>query len=114
MSEAKIAKTDATLLGCIVVGAGHHHAGLSKRAQPWRVTPPTAKSGHAWLGRVRDRHPHQGPGDRAGPRRSVIAVSIADRDWRWLFKLHALPGFALVLLLVVPGPSRSGSRPTAN
>ena len=33
---------------------------------------------------------------------SIASVSLYDRDWRWLSRLHVLPGFALVLLIVAP------------
>jgi 4-amino-4-deoxy-L-arabinose transferase-like glycosyltransferase len=33
---------------------------------------------------------------------SIIAVSLADRDWRWLSRLHALSGLGLSGLIIAP------------
>ncbi len=102
MSEAKIAKTDAFLVGCIVVAqAVIMRVYLSVRT-PEAVTPPP-------LGLVMLGWAAFGVGILIkGPvvvlvcGASVIAVSLFDRDWRWLSKLHPLLGFALTLLMVVP------------
>ncbi len=65
MSEAKIAKTDAFLLGCIVVAqAVIMRVYLSVRT-PDSVRPAHSKPRHARLGRVRRRHSRERPGDRA-------------------------------------------------
>ena len=102
MSEAKIAKTDAFLVGCIVVAqAVIMRVYLSVRS-PQSFTPPT-------LGLVLLGWAAFGVGILIkGPvillvcGASVIAASLFDRDWRWLSKLHPLMGFGLTLLMVVP------------
>jgi len=102
MSEAKIAKTDAVLLACIVVAqAVIMRVYLSVRT-PESITPPTL--GLVMLGWAAFGFGIliKGPVIALVCGASVIAVSLFDRDWRWLSKLHALPGFALTLLMVVP------------
>lgn len=102
MSEAKIAKTDAFLLGCIVVAqAVIMRVYLSVRS-PESVMPPTL--GFVMLGWAAFGIGIliKGPVVALVCGASVVAVSLFDRDWRWLSKLHPLLGFALTLLMVVP------------
>jgi 4-amino-4-deoxy-L-arabinose transferase-like glycosyltransferase len=102
MSEAKIAKTDAALLGCIVVAqAVIMRVYLSVRT-PGAVTPPTRNLVMLGWAAFGIGILIKGPVIALVCGASIIAVSLADRDWRWLSKLHALPGFALTLLMVVP------------
>src|SRR6185295_7577076 len=81
------AKTDALLLGCMVIAqAVLLRAYLSAR-KPAEHHPPTlalALAGWAAFGL------------------GVLGVSLWDRDGRWLARLHALPGVALATLIVAP------------
>jgi 4-amino-4-deoxy-L-arabinose transferase-like glycosyltransferase len=102
MSEAKIAKTDAALAGCITVAqAVLMRVYLSVRT-PDTVTPPVkAFLMLGWaafaLGILM-----KGPVVVLVCGASIIAVSLADRDWRWLSRLHALAGFGLAVLIIAP------------
>ena len=44
---------------------------------------------------------------------TIIAISLWDRDWRWLRTIHPLPGLALALQSFCRGASRSRSKATA-
>jgi len=102
MSEAKIAKTDAFLLGCIVVAQAVIMRVYLGVRTPQSVTPPAL--GLVMLGWAAFGLGIliKGPVVALVCGASVIAVSLFDRDWRWLSKLHPLLGFALTLLMVVP------------
>ena len=102
MSEAKIAKTDAALAGCITVAqAVLMRVYLSVRSPGTVVHPTSALVMLGWaafaLGIL-----IKGPVVALVCGASIIAVSLADRDWRWLSGLHALTGFGLAVLIIVP------------
>ena len=102
MSEAKIAKTDAALAGCITVAqAVLMRVYLSVRSPGTVVHPTPALVMLGWaafaLGIL-----IKGPVVALVCGASIIAVSLADRDWRWLSGLHALTGFGLAVLIIVP------------
>ena len=102
MSEAKIAKTDAALVGCITVAqAVLMRIYLSVRS-PDRVAPATR--GLVMLGWAAFALGIliKGPVVVLVCGASIIAVSLADRDWRWLSRLHALTGFGLAVLIIAP------------
>ena len=102
MSEAKIAKTDAALVGCITVAqAVLMRIYLSVRT-PDTVMPPTR--GLVMLGWTAFALGIliKGPVVVLVCGASIIAVSLADRDWRWLSRLHALTGFGLAVLIIAP------------
>ena len=102
MSEAKIAKTDAALAGCITVAqAVLMRIYLSVRT-PDAVLPPAR--GLVMLGWTAFALGIliKGPVVVLVCSASIIAVSLADRDWRWLSGLHALSGFGLAVLIVAP------------
>ena len=102
MSEAKIAKTDAMLAGCITVAqAVLMRLYLSARS-PDKVTPPTRMllmlgwAAFAFCILIK------GPPVALVCGASIIAVSLVDRDWRWLSRLRALEGLGLTLLIIAP------------
>jgi 4-amino-4-deoxy-L-arabinose transferase-like glycosyltransferase len=102
MSEAKIAKTDAALLGCIVtVQAVLMRVYLSVRSPGIVALPTRALVLLGWaafgLGVL-----IKGPLIAAVCGATVIAVSLFDREWRWLSRTNPLPGFALAVLIVAP------------
>jgi 4-amino-4-deoxy-L-arabinose transferase-like glycosyltransferase len=102
MSEAKIAKTDAALAGCITVAqAVLMRIYLSVRT-PDTVMPPTR--GLVMLGWTAFALGIliKGPVVVLVCGASIIAVSLVDRDWRWLSRLHALTGFGLAVLIIAP------------
>ncbi len=102
MSEAKIAKTDAVLLGSIVVAQSVlMRAYLSARV-PGSVDGPTL--GYALLGWMAFGLGVliKGPVIALVCGASILGVSLWDRDWRWLARLRALPGLAVALIIVAP------------
>ncbi len=102
MSEAKIAKTDAALVGCITVAqAVLMRIYLSIRT-PDTVTPPTQSLVMLGWAAFALGILIKGPVVVLVCGASIIAVSLADRDWRWLSRLYALTGFGLALLIVAP------------
>jgi 4-amino-4-deoxy-L-arabinose transferase-like glycosyltransferase len=102
MSEAKIAKTDAALLGCIVVAqAVLMRVYLSIRSAA-TVTPPTRAVVMLGWAAFAFGILVKGPPVALVCGASIIAVSLVDRDWRWLSRLHALSGFGLALLIIAP------------
>jgi 4-amino-4-deoxy-L-arabinose transferase-like glycosyltransferase len=102
MSEAKIAKTDAALVGCITVAqAVLMRAYLSARSPDSVMRPTRSLLMLGWaafaIGIL-----IKGPVVVLVCGASIIAVSLADRDWRWLSRLDALRGFGLALLIIAP------------
>ena len=102
MSEAKIAKTDAVLLGCTAAAqAVILRTYLAARASPHADSPKLAELLLGWaafgLGVL-----IKGPVIAAVCVASVIAIVVWDRDWRWLARLRPLMGFALACLIVLP------------
>jgi 4-amino-4-deoxy-L-arabinose transferase-like glycosyltransferase len=102
MSEAKIAKTDAALVGCITVAqAVLMRIYLSARTPDTVMTPARGLVMLGWaafaLGIL-----IKGPVIVLVCSASIIAVSLVDRDWRWLSRLRALTGFGLAVLIVAP------------
>jgi len=102
MVEAKIAKTDAVLVGTVAVAQWvTMRAYLSARPESG-VTPPNmaiALSGWAAFGLgilVK------GPLIVLICALPVAAVSLLDRDGRWLKRLHPLKGVTLTILIVLP------------
>jgi 4-amino-4-deoxy-L-arabinose transferase-like glycosyltransferase len=102
MTEAKIAKTDAVLLACTVTAqAVLMRAYLSARRPDEHPPPslPLALAGWAAFGLgvlVK------GPIIALICGLSATAISLWDRDGRWLRRLRALPGLAVAILLVAP------------
>ena len=100
MSEAKIAKTDAVLLGCTAT-AQTVLMRVYLRARTELARPALSELVLGWgafgLGVL-----IKGPVIAAVCVASVIAVVIWDRDWRWLPRLRPLLGLGIVCLIVLP------------
>ena len=101
MSEAKIAKTDAVLLGCTAIAqAVILRTYLGARAAD-NTKPRLPELALGWIafgfGVL-----IKGPVIAAVCGASVIAIVLWDRDWRWLPRLRPLMGFALACLIVLP------------
>ena len=102
MSEAKIAKTDAALAGCITVAqAVLMRIYLSARSPDTVAAPTRALVMLGWAAFAFGIL-IKGPVVVLVCGASIIAVSLADRDWRWLSRLHALTGFGLAVLIIAP------------
>ena len=102
MSEAKIAKTDAMLVGCITVAqAVLMRVYLSVRS-PDTVSPPTRALLMLGWGAFAFGILIKGPPVALVCGASIIAVSLIDREWRWLSRLHALSGLGLSILIIAP------------
>jgi 4-amino-4-deoxy-L-arabinose transferase-like glycosyltransferase len=102
MSEAKIAKTDAVLLGCTAVAqAVTFRTYLGARASGNTAAPPLPELLLGWaafgLGVL-----IKGPVIAAVCVASVIAIVVWDRDWRWLSRLRPVMGLAIACLIVLP------------
>jgi 4-amino-4-deoxy-L-arabinose transferase-like glycosyltransferase len=102
MSEAKIAKTDAVLLASTVVTqAVIMRFYLSARAPGAAPAPGLTVALLGWaafgLGTL-----VKGPVIGVVCLASVAAIVVWDRDWRWLARLHAGPGLAVALAIVLP------------
>ncbi len=102
MSEAKIAKTDAVLLASIVMAqAVIMRFYLSARAPGTGPAPGLTVALLGWaalgLGVL-----VKGPVIIAVCMASIVAIVVWDRDWRWLARLHAGPGLAVALAIVLP------------
>jgi 4-amino-4-deoxy-L-arabinose transferase-like glycosyltransferase len=102
MSEAKIAKTDAALAGCIAVAqAVLMRVYLSARS-PGFFEPPTRAVLMLGWAAFAFGILIKGPPVVLVCGATILAVSLVDRDWRWLSRLHALSGFGLSLLIIAP------------
>jgi 4-amino-4-deoxy-L-arabinose transferase-like glycosyltransferase len=102
MSEAKIAKTDSVLVGCIVVAqAVLMRVYLSVRS-PATVASPA--QGLVFLGWAAFAFGIliKGPPIVLVCGATIVAVSLVDRDWGWLSRLNALSGLGLSLLIIAP------------
>jgi 4-amino-4-deoxy-L-arabinose transferase-like glycosyltransferase len=102
MAEAKIAKTDAVLLATIATAqAVLLRAYLSDRT-PGACAPPRLPIvllGWAAFGMgVLVKGPVIALVCLAG----IVAILLWDRDWRWLGRIHPIPGFAVALAIVAP------------
>ena len=102
MSEAKIAKTDAVLLASIVTAqAVIMRAYLSARAPGTTKAPGLRLALLGWsafgLGVL-----VKGPVIAVVCVSSIVAIIVWDRDWRWLARLHSLPGLGVVLAIILP------------
>ena len=98
--EARLAKTDAMLLFMSVAAMGAmgrlYLGQRHKRDEPGLAMPAllwTAIAGGVLL---------KGPVIAMFVGLAALALSIADRDWKWLRALRPLPGLAWLCLLVLP------------
>jgi 4-amino-4-deoxy-L-arabinose transferase-like glycosyltransferase len=102
ISEAKIAKTDAVLLGSVTVAqAVILRTYLASRRPALCAAPSLAVLLVGWaafgLGVL-----VKGPVIAAVTIASIVAVIVWDRDWRWLTALKPLPGLLVALAIVLP------------
>jgi 4-amino-4-deoxy-L-arabinose transferase-like glycosyltransferase len=102
VAEAKIAKTDAVLLGTVTVMQAVIARTYLAVRQPGACAPLSTKAillGWAAFGLgvlVK------GPVIALVCLASILAIVLWDRDWRWLGRLKPLTGFALALAVVLP------------
>lgn len=100
-AEAHIAKTDAVLLATAIAAQGVLLRIYLAARGAERVSPslPLALAGWAALaiGIL-----IKGPVILAVVGLTALALSLWDRDWRWLTGTHPLPGAVLMLALVLP------------
>jgi 4-amino-4-deoxy-L-arabinose transferase-like glycosyltransferase len=102
MAEAKIAKTDAVLLACIVAAQSVIMRVYLSARSPRAVAAPTTSLVMLGWAAFGFGILIKGPLIVLVCGASVIAASLVDREWRWLSRLHPLPGLALALLIVTP------------
>lgn len=100
-AEAHIAKTDAVLLAAAVAAQGVLLRIYLAARVPTRDRPPLALVLGGWaalaIGVL-----VKGPVILAVAGLTALALSLWDRDWRWLARTHPLPGVLLMLVLVLP------------
>src|SRR3954468_22839974 len=99
MTEAHIAKTDAVLLATVVAGQGALGLAYLRARAGAPVSGWIAAA--FWLGPA-GAMLVKGP---AGPMLAIVtaaALSIADRDWRWLRGLRPVAGFVFVAAALAP------------
>jgi 4-amino-4-deoxy-L-arabinose transferase-like glycosyltransferase len=99
VAEAHIAKTDAALLAAVVAGQGalgliYVRAGTGRRAMPSLAAMFWIAETVAIL--------LKGPPGPALAILTMLTLSIADRDWRWLRGLYPLAGLVLMALAITP------------
>jgi len=99
VAEAHIAKTDAALLATIAAGQGA--LGLVYvRARSGRSSLP-AIAALFWIAET-VAILLKGPVGPSLALLTMLSLSIADRDWRWLRGLYPLSGFIFMALAIVP------------
>jgi 4-amino-4-deoxy-L-arabinose transferase-like glycosyltransferase len=99
VAEAHIAKTDAALLATIAAGQGA--LGLVYvRARSGRSSVP-AIAALFWIAETVSIL-LKGPVGPGLALLTMLSLSIADRDWRWLRGLYPLSGFIFMALAIVP------------
>lgn len=99
VSEAHIAKTDAALLAAIVAAQGA--LGLVyTRARSGQVVIPVLAA-MFWIAETAAIL-LKGPVGPAIALLTVLALSIADREWRWLRGLYPLAGIIFMVIAIVP------------
>jgi 4-amino-4-deoxy-L-arabinose transferase-like glycosyltransferase len=100
-AEAHIAKTDAVLLAAVLGAEGVLLRFYLAARDAARAKPGLALAMAGWMAMAVGVLV-KGPVILAVLGLTAIAVSIWDRDWRWLASLHPARGIALLLLLVLP------------
>ena len=99
VAEAHIAKTDAALLAAVVAGQGT--LGLVYvRARTGRPTIPSLAV-MFWIAETAALL-LKGPPAAALVILTVLTLSIADRDWRWLRGLYPLAGIIFMAVAITP------------
>jgi 4-amino-4-deoxy-L-arabinose transferase-like glycosyltransferase len=102
MSEAKIAKTDAVLVGATTIVQaiilrtylGVRYSASAPAPKPWLLYLGWAVFGLGVL--------VKGPVIALVCVATVLAIVIWDRDWRWLARLRPLTGLAIAIAIVLP------------
>ena len=98
-AEAHIAKTDAALLAAIVAAQGALGL-IYMRARAGRPAVP-AIAALFWVATIAAILV-KGPVCPAIAALTIVMLSIADRDWRWLRGLYPVAGIIFVALAIVP------------
>ncbi len=100
-AEALIAKTDAVLLATILGAQAVLVRAYLAARMPGRAPPTLGMALAGWaafgIGIL-----VKGPVIAAVLALGICAISIWDRDWRWLRSLHWGPGLALAILICLP------------
>ncbi len=99
VAEAHIAKTDAALLSAIVAAQGALGL-IYMRARAGRPAVP-AIAALFWIATVAAIL-LKGPVGPAIAALTIVTLSIADRNWRWLRGLYPAAGIIFVALAIVP------------
>jgi 4-amino-4-deoxy-L-arabinose transferase-like glycosyltransferase len=99
VAEAHIAKTDAALLACVVAGQGL--LGLAYLRARRGLTLPISAAAGFWLAETAAIL-IKGPIAPGVALITAAALSIADRDLKWLRGLRPLRGIILLALLLAP------------
>ena len=100
-AEALIAKTDAVLLATVLGSQALLMRSYLAARDPTREPPSLALALGGWaafaVGVL-----IKGPIIMAVLAVTIVAISLWDRDWKWLKTIHWLPGLLLTLLIVLP------------
>src|ERR1051326_3291382 len=99
VAEAHVAKTDAALLGAIVAAQGALGL-IYMRARAGRPAVP-AIAALFWIATIAAIL-LKGPVGPEIAALTIVTLSIADRDWRWLRGLYPAAGIIFVALAIVP------------
>src|SRR5437763_1591237 len=99
VAEAHIAKTDAALLAAIVAAQGALGL-IYMRERAGRPALP-AIAALFWIATIAAIL-LKGPVGPAIAALTIVTLSVADRDWRWLRGLYPLAGIIFVALAIVP------------
>jgi 4-amino-4-deoxy-L-arabinose transferase-like glycosyltransferase len=100
-AEASIATTDAVLLACVLGVQGVMTRAYLASRNPELPAPSLKLALIGWaafgLGVL-----VKGPAMLAAPGATIVALTLWDRQWRWLKLLRPLPGLALAAVIVLP------------
>ncbi len=100
-AETKIAKTDAVLLATVLGSQALLMRSYLAARDPIRIPPGLWLAMGGWaafaLGVLL-----KGPIIGAVLAVTIIAISLWDRDWKWLRTIHPVPGILLTLAIVLP------------
>ena len=99
VAEAHIAKTDAALLAAVVAAQGALGL-IYTRARAGRPVAPVLAA-LFWIATIAAIL-LKGPVGPAIAALTLITLSVADRDWRWLRGLYPVAGVIFVALAIVP------------
>ena len=99
VTEAHIAKTDAALLAAVVAAQGALGL-IYTRARTGRPVAP-ALAALFWIATLAAIL-LKGPVGPAIAALTLVTLSVADRDWRWLRGLYPVAGVIFVALAIVP------------